>query len=294
MSSATESPATTQVRQRPALGSPLSRLVRIGVARGHVELLQFSRERDSMVFIFGFPIILLLIFGSVFDDEIAPGVSFRQYFTAGMIASGLMITSFQSLAIQIAIERDDGTLHRLAGTPMPKGAFFLGKIILVVATATVQTMLLLTMGALFFGLDLPTDPERWVTFAWLSLLGAATFTLLGIAASGVPRSGRSASAVISPIVIVGQFISGVFFVYNDLPPWMQQIAASSAAQVADPGHAFGVPARLVRRPGASRVLGARQDRPRTPCVGHPRSRAGHADVPLAPSIRVRACDREQR
>jgi len=225
MSSATESPVTTQVSQRPALGSPLSRLVRIGVARGHVELLQFSRERDSMVFIFGFPIILLLIFGSVFDDEIAPGVSFRQYFTAGMIASGLMITSFQSLAIQIAIERDDGTLHRLAGTPMPKGAFFLGKIILVVATATVQMMLLLTMGALFFGLDLPTDPERWVTFAWLSLLGAATFTLLGIAASGVPRSGRSASAVISPIVIVGQFISGVFFVYNDLPPWMQQIAA---------------------------------------------------------------------
>jgi len=170
-------------------------------------------------------VMLLVIFGSVFDDEIAPGVSFRQYFTAGMIASGLMITSFQSLAIQIAIERDDGTLHRLAGTPMPKGAFFLGKIILVVATATVQTMLLLTMGALFFGLDLPTDPARWVTFAWLSLLGAATFTLLGIAASGVPRSGRSASAVISPIVIVGQFISGVFFVYNDLPPWMQQIAA---------------------------------------------------------------------
>ena len=86
MSSATESPVTTQVSQRPALGSPLSRLVRIGVARGHVELLQFSRERDSMVFIFGFPIILLLIFGSVFDDEIAAGVSFRQYFTAGMIA----------------------------------------------------------------------------------------------------------------------------------------------------------------------------------------------------------------
>jgi ABC-2 type transport system permease protein len=103
-----------------ALASPSSRLLRIGVARGHVELLQFSRERDSMVFIFGFPIILLLIFGSVFSDEIAPGVSFRQYFTAGMIASGLMITSFQSLAIQIAIERDDGTLHRLAGTPMPK------------------------------------------------------------------------------------------------------------------------------------------------------------------------------
>jgi ABC-2 type transport system permease protein len=216
---------TAKAAERPALGSPGSRLLRIGVARGHVELLQFSRERDSMVFIFGFPIILLLIFGSVFSDEIAPGVSFRQYFTAGMIASGLMITSFQSLAIQIAIERDDGTLHRLAGTPMPKGAFFLGKIILVVVTATVQTMLLLILGALLFGLQLPSGPGRWLTFGWLSLLGATTFTLLGVAASGVPRSGRSASAVISPIVIIAQFISGVFFVYSDLPPWMQHVAS---------------------------------------------------------------------
>jgi ABC-2 type transport system permease protein len=229
MSSSTGRPvgsATSPVAEpTPALGPPLARLVRIGLARGHVELLQFSRERDAMVFIFGFPIILLLIFGSVFGDEIAPGVSFRQYFTAGMIASGLMITSFQSLAIQIAIERDDGTLHRLAGTPMPRGAFFLGKIVLVVVTATVQTMLLLLTGALLFDLQLPSEPSRWLTFTWLSLLGAATFTLLGIAASGVPRSGRSASAVISPIVIVAQFISGVFFVYNDLPPWMQHIAA---------------------------------------------------------------------
>jgi ABC-2 type transport system permease protein len=225
MSNANTVSGTSDTERRPALGSPLSRLVRIGVARGHVELLQFSRERDSMVFIFGFPIVLLLIFGSVFSDEIAPGVLFRQYFAAGMIASGLMITSFQSLAIQIAIERDDGTLHRLAGTPMPKGSFFLGKIVLVVATATVQTMLLLVVGALLFGLNLPNDVNRWVTFTWLSLLGATTFTLLGIAASSVPRSGRSASAVISPIVIVLQFISGVFFVYGDLPPWMQHIAA---------------------------------------------------------------------
>jgi ABC-2 type transport system permease protein len=224
MSSATSRPLTAGA-ERPVLGSSLNRLLRIGVARGHVELLQFSRERDSMVFIFGFPIILLLIFGSVFSDEIAPGVSFRQYFTAGMIASGLMITSFQSLAIQIAIERDDGTLHRLAGTPMPKGAFFLGKIILVVVTATVQTMLLLILGALLFGLQLPSGLDRWLTFGWLSLLGATTFTLLGVAASGVPRSGRSASAVISPIVIVAQFISGVFFVYSDLPPWMQHLAS---------------------------------------------------------------------
>lgn len=209
---------------RQATGT-LSRVVRIGLSRGHVELLQFARQRDAMVFIFGFPIILLLVFGSVFGDEIAPGVSFAQYFTAGMIAAGLMVTSFQSLAIQVAIERDDGTLHRLAGTPMPQASYFLGKVALVVVTASTQTALLVLAGAALFDLHLPSDLGRWLTFAWLSLLGATTFTLLGIAASSVPGSGRSASAVISPIVIVAQFISGVFFVFGDLPPWMQQVAA---------------------------------------------------------------------
>ncbi len=202
----------------------MTRTLRIGLARGHVELLQFSRERDAMVFVFAFPIVLLLIFGSVFGDRLATNVSFAQYFAAGMLASGLMVTSFQSLAIAIAIERDDGTLHRLAGTPMPKVSYFLGKIVLVVVTATAETACLLVAGALLFDLQLPSQPGRWLTFGWVSLLGFTTFTLLGIAVSAVPRSGRSASAVVFPIVIVAQFISGVFFVFGELPSWMQRVA----------------------------------------------------------------------
>jgi ABC-2 type transport system permease protein len=31
--------------------------------------------------------------------------------------------------------------------------------------------------------------------------------------------------VVTPVALVMQFISGVFFVYTDLPQWMQQIAA---------------------------------------------------------------------
>ena len=41
----------------------------------------------------------------------------------------------------------------------------------------------------------------------------------------VPKSGRGASAVVSPIVIILQFFSGVFFVFTSLPNWMQQFAA---------------------------------------------------------------------
>jgi ABC-2 type transport system permease protein len=57
------------------------------------------------------------------------------------------------------------------------------------------------------------------------LLGVASSTILGIAFSVVPKSGRGASAVVSPIVIILQFFSGVFFVFTLLPSWMQNFAA---------------------------------------------------------------------
>lgn len=196
----------------------------VGFARAKVEIKQFFREKDALVFTFAFPVILLFIFGSVFGDDIAPGVSFSQYFVAGMIASGFILVSFQSLAIGIAVERDDGTLKRIEGTPMPRASYFVGKIGLVLVTAVLQTAILLAVGALLFGISLPDSGAKWLTLAWVGLLGVTAGTLLGIAYSSVPRSGRSAAAVVSPVVIVLQFISGVFFVFSQLPTWMQRTA----------------------------------------------------------------------
>jgi ABC-2 type transport system permease protein len=65
----------------------------------------------------------------------------------------------------------------------------------------------------------------WWNFTWLVILGSACSAVLGIAFSVVPKSGRGASAVVSPIVIILQFFSGVFFVFTSLPVWMQQFAA---------------------------------------------------------------------
>lgn len=199
--------------------------LQLGIRRGSLEIKQFMRQRESVVFTLLFPVILLAIFGSVFKDTIAPGVTFSQYFVAGMIASGLVNTGFQALAIMIPVERDFGTLKRLRGTPMPASSYFIGKTILVLISTVIQIILLLGFGLLFFGLELPSDATKWFTFAWLVVLGSACSTALGIAFSIVPKSGRGASAVVSPIVIILQFFSGVFFVFTQLPSWMQQVAA---------------------------------------------------------------------
>ena len=205
--------------------SKLPSTLKIGISRGFLEIKQFMRQRESVVFTLLFPVLLLLIFGSVFKDEIAPGVTFSQYFVAGMIASGLVNTGFQQLAITIPMERDDGTLKRLRGTPAPASSYFIGKIILVFVSMSIQVILLLIFGVLLYGITLPSDAAHWITFTWVMLLGLISSTLLGIAFSSVPKSGRGASAVVSPIVIILQFFSGVFFVFTQLPSWMQNFAA---------------------------------------------------------------------
>jgi ABC-2 type transport system permease protein len=197
----------------------------LGFRRGNLEIRQFMRQRESVVFTLLFPLILLAIFGSVFKDTIAPGVTFSQYFVAGMIASGLVNSGFQQLAIVIPMERDFGSLKRLRGTPMPVSSYFIGKAILVLVGMLIQVILLLAGGVIFFGLNMPTSATKWFTFTWLILLGTACSTALGIAFSVVPKSGRGASAVVSPVVIILQFFSGVFFIFTQLPTWMQQVAS---------------------------------------------------------------------
>jgi ABC-2 type transport system permease protein len=201
------------------------RVLRIGVLRGRLELVQFFRARESVIFSFLFPVILLAIFGAIFNFTIAPGVTFTRYFVAGMIAAGLLTTSFQTLAIQIPIERDRGVLKRLAGTPMPRSAYFLGKIFMVLVVGLLEIAVLLAVATLVYGVKLPDTLDRWFTLLWVSVLGIAACTLCGIAMSSLPREGKRAPAIVTPVALVLQFISGVFFVFTALPGWMQQIAA---------------------------------------------------------------------
>ncbi|TYB34123.1 ABC transporter permease [Micromonospora sp. AP08] len=197
----------------------------LALRQGRLEITQFLRSRESVVFTMGFPVIMILIFAAIFNDEIVPGVSYTQYFITGMIATGLMTVSFQNLGIWIPIERDRGVLKRYRGTPMPKWVWFAGKVLMVVAIGIAETALLLAVSVALFDLKLPATAAKWATFGWVAVLGVTACTLCGIAISSLARTARSGSAVVTPVALVLQFISGVFFVFTSLPSWMQQVAA---------------------------------------------------------------------
>ncbi len=204
----------------------------LGWHRAGYEIRSYFRSPDQVFFTFLFPVLFLALFATIFagsfESASGPGVpvvTAGQYYLPSMIAAGLLLSGVQNLAVDIATERGDGTLKRLGGTPLPAAGYFIGKFAQVAVTGTLQAALLVVVGVLAFDVSLPEDPERWLTFAWVFVLGLATSALLGVALSAVPRSGRSATAVVIPIVLTLQFISGVYIAFYMLPEWLQNIAS---------------------------------------------------------------------
>ena len=132
---------TTVVRA----GRGPAHVARTGWARGVLEVREFFRQRESVVFTLAFPVIFLLIFGSILNFPIQGGLKFTQYFAPGIMAVGLFGASFQNLAIQIAVERDKGILKRLEGTPMPPAAYFVGKVLMVLVMVVLEIVILLAI-----------------------------------------------------------------------------------------------------------------------------------------------------
>lgn len=206
--------------------------VRMAWRRARHEVRLYFRQGDTVFFTFLFPVVMLAIFSVAFSAmpkitvaPHGPGVTYAAYYLPGMVAAGILLSGLQNLAVDVAREKSDGTLKRLAGTPLPVFSYFAGKIGQVYVTGVMQLVLLLVVARFVFHVALPTDAGSWLTLAWVFVLAVGTSCVLGIALSALPRSGRSASAVIAPIVLVLEFISGVFLPFPSLPAWLQSVAA---------------------------------------------------------------------
>ncbi|MDH2442635.1 ABC transporter permease [Amnibacterium sp. CER49] len=207
-------------------------LVALGLERTRYELRSYFRAPDAVFFAFLFPTLIFVIFAAAFSasgtigagPDGRGGVTFPAYYLPGLVASGILLSGVQNLAIDIAGERSDGTLQRLGGTPLPVTAYLLGKVGTVVVTAVAQLVLLLAVAHLLFGVALPGTVALWGRFAWIFAASVVMSVALGVGMSGLPRSGRSATAVVVPILLVLQFISGVYFRFAELPGWLQTVA----------------------------------------------------------------------
>lgn len=223
--------ATTRREPAPSFrpNAP-GRLLRLSLERTKVEVRSFFRTPEQVFFTFLLPVLFVVIFSTIFSGEIEgpPGserVEFAQYFVPGMIATGIVSATFASLAMTVSIEQHDGLLRRLSGTPLPRSAYFAGKIGLALVTSALEVVLILGIGMALYGVEVPADPVKWLVFAAVFFLGIGACSLLGIAYTRLIRTGSSAPAIVQPPYLVLQFISGVFLQYSEVPSGLKVVAS---------------------------------------------------------------------
>src|ERR1700684_4328415 len=201
--------------------APLPSPLRIGLSRVGPELKMFYRRPEQMVLTFSLPAVICILLGSIFSTKLPhTGTSTGSVIAAGMLAYGILSTSFINLGISIAADRDTGALRRLRGTPTTALSYFIGKICLVAIVSLAEAGVLGAVGLLFFELHLPTTVFGWFTLTWVFLLGIVSCSLLGIFISNLASNAVAAAVVTNGPAVGLQFVSGTYVPLVVLPTWM--------------------------------------------------------------------------
>jgi ABC-2 type transport system permease protein len=183
--------------------------------------LLFWRNREAAFFSFLFPIILLVLLGSVYGEEEIEGVRGSTYLLAGLIGYGVAAAAFASLAITLVVRREAGLLKRVRGTPLSPSVYLSAVIVSMVIVIALQAAAQVLIGRLLLDADWPASPGSFVA---VLAIGAAAFAALGIAITTVVRTAEGSSAVVNAIYIPMAFISGAFFSPQELPRFLEAIS----------------------------------------------------------------------
>jgi ABC-2 type transport system permease protein len=169
----------------------------------------FWRSPEAAFFYFAFPIVFMLTMNLVFSAAFADDEGeLMGFYTPAYIVFGVIMATFTSLAMTVAIARDEGLLKRIHGSPMPTWAYLMARVLFSILLALLLALVMAAVGAMVFGVGLPVGsiPAAVAVVA----LGAACFTALGLAVAGLVPSAQSAPVIVNGIILPLLFISNVF------------------------------------------------------------------------------------
>jgi ABC-2 type transport system permease protein len=201
--------------------TPVGRAV---LAQAAMELRLLLRSGESLLVTLGIPLGVLVFFSSVdvlpLGDE-AP----VDFLVPGVLAISVTATGLVAVAIQTAFERKYGVLKRLGGTPLSRTGFLVAKGLAVAVILAVQTALVLAVAAGVLG----WRPEGSVAGGLaLVLLGAVTFTALGLLLAGSLRA-EATLALSNALFVVLLVISGITFDAEVLPDGLAAVGLALPA-----------------------------------------------------------------
>lgn len=199
------------------MNTTVGRLVR-------TELRLMIREPLTVIFVFVFPVVTMLIIGGSFGstptrafDWVNPSHWYvASYLTVVIAATGLIM-----VPVHLASYRERGVLRRFAAAGFPRWSFALGQLVTGLAAIVAGSVILLIVAAPVYGLP-PLHEAARVIAAFA--LGAVGFVSIGVLLGTVLPSARAAQAV-GLILFFPSFLLGA----GGPPPHVMGAALRSVA-----------------------------------------------------------------
>lgn len=187
-----------------------------------VETSLLLREPAAVLFTLALPLVLLLLNGSG-GNEPNPrfgGVGTVDVLMAGYLVYVMATSAIMGMAETMADYRDKGILRRMRVTPLRPWQILGSHALTHGAMSAVGTALLVTIGALAFGANLPAS---WPATLLALVASLASMLSIGFLLAAVLPSVRTTQAVAAAIYFPAIFISGALFPREVLPALAQRI-----------------------------------------------------------------------
>lgn len=197
-------------------------VAKAGLSRGWSELRHtLTNFQDMWGYVFP-AIILLVVMLLQSGSTVGPsGFSLGATTLPGAIGMSIAFSGFTSVAAQLMLEREDGTLLRNKAIPHGMTGYLIGKVVLTIGASVVSVLLLLVPGLVIFD-GLQIDAFGVGVLIVVFVLGMAATMPFGAMIGSLFTNPSNMGFVMLPMMgLIG--VSGIFYPLAKFPEFLQVI-----------------------------------------------------------------------
>lgn len=221
--------STTTTGTRPDRPGRHGRAGRAGIAAlwqlSLTELRLSLRDRVGPMWGVGFPIVLLIVFGSIPSFK-KPMASFGGYtaldvYVPIVILFSIGLVALMPMPMVLTGYRERGVLRRLQTTPAGPARVLAAQLIVNLIYTIVATIIVLAVARFGYGVFLP---RQLAGFALTVLLALAALLAIGLFVAALARTVKGAQLVGAVLFYPMLFFSGLWYPIPLMPPVLQHVA----------------------------------------------------------------------
>lgn len=160
-----------------------------------VELKLLVREPFTLLFVFVFPIVVLLVLSGVFGAEAEEewgGTTPANYYVAAYIGTVIAALALITIPVHLASYRERGILRRFTASSVASHTILVSHLIVGFVLAAVGSIALVIAAALIYDIEAPVSyPGILISF----VIGTVSFIALGLLLGALMPTARSAQAI---------------------------------------------------------------------------------------------------